>query len=252
MRKLGRLWVVTQFKQVQAGEGVIGADHWPGGLLDGLLWQQHGVGREGSWSVWPVASGTLFGIALGHHGPASHLVAPSPGARVSVLPAWSKSPLQAPSPPTVTRETCCCKEMVALLRKLLWQGLEEVGWVPLAERGLGGGPVAWVWPLWERWASWERCVFFLERLQGPPWTAQKVALGLHHSSCTCWWGLCSSCSGVSTLRRAPHCWAGLVPAISVCASLLSSDDPVLCGLLALSSSESFPVFPSPFKLRTCP
>lgn len=44
---------------------------------------------------------TPFSTELGHCGPASHPVAPSPGARISILPACGKSPPQAFGPLTV-------------------------------------------------------------------------------------------------------------------------------------------------------
>lgn len=186
---------------------------------------------------------TPVSTALGHHGSASHLVAPSPGARISILPACSTSPPQAFGRLTVAREVWCCKEVVALLRKLLCQGLEDVwGWVPLKERGLGWGTRGLSMTtvgndeLHGNFlpSSWRGC---RAPVDGPE--IGIGALGSQHSS------FLVDEASASLLRSqqpeaGPPFRAGLLPAASVCASPLSSADPMSCGLSALSSGESVP------------
>lgn len=142
----------------------------------------------------------------------------------------------------------CCKEVVALLRELLCQGLEDVwGWVPLKERGLGWGTRGLSMTTVGNDELMGTSCLIPGEAAGPPWTAQK--LGSEPWARTAALSLLMRplllCSGVSSLRRALF-RAGLLPAVSVCASLLSSDDPMLCGLSALSSGESVPSFPAHF------
>ena len=213
--------------------------HWVRPLAGARVYRGE-CGALGGRLLCPAIGFWTLPSALPSWPPWSHLTSCGPvtGTRASILPAGSETCRPAFGPLAVARQVRRRKEVVAALRALHVGGWRRWAGSPRRKR-------TWLGALWAVGTSWLR---LLERLQGPCGRPRPAAQ-LLYSLMWIWGavGLCSSRSGVGAQRcPALRGW----PGTCACASLLSSDDPALCGLCAVSSSESVSIFPSPFKLRT--